>query len=91
MTFRISQLSILSIALIAAGARAQTGSTSNPAAAGMPQWKILHSIQDFGGLKRYAEEDAALPAHRQIGLSSWGIPSPSFGVRGPHFSRASHT
>lgn len=28
----------------------------------MPQWKILRSINDFGGLNRYAAENAALPA-----------------------------
>ena len=27
----------------------------------MPQWKVLRSIDDFGGLKAYAEENAALP------------------------------
>src|SRR5262245_30534355 len=50
------------IAVIAVGARAQTGSTSNPADASMPQWKVLQSIKDFGGLNAYAEENAALPA-----------------------------
>lgn len=61
MTFRLSLCLLFWIALIAAGAQAQTGSPSN-AAASMPQWQILHSIEDFGGLKVYARENAALPA-----------------------------
>ena len=61
MTFRISHFLLFWIALIAVGARAQTGSTSNPAAS-KPQWEILRSIKDFGGLNTYAEENAALPA-----------------------------
>ena len=86
MTFRISQVLSLWIALIAVDARAQTGSTSNPAAASMPQWKILRSIKDFGGLDAYAEENAALPAapaNRVIFLGDsitefWGKKSPFF-------------
>jgi lysophospholipase L1-like esterase len=62
MTFHISHFLFLWIALIPVGARAQTGSTSNSAAASMPQWKILRSIHDFGGLHAYAEKNAALPA-----------------------------
>lgn len=62
MTFRILQSWFFWIALIAVGARAQTGPTSNPAAASLPQWEILRGIQDFGGLDAYAEENAALPA-----------------------------
>lgn len=61
MTSRIRQCSFLWIALIAAGARAQTGSTSNPAAS-LPQWEVLRSLRDFGGLGTYAKENAALPA-----------------------------
>jgi len=33
-----------------------------PAAGGMPQWQVLRSIEDFGGLRVYAAENAALPA-----------------------------
>lgn len=62
MTLRISQFLFFWIALIPVGARAQTGSTSNRAAASMPQSKILQSIKNFGGLNAYAEENAALPA-----------------------------
>ena len=61
MTFRIRLFLFSWIALIAVGARAQTGSTSNPAAT-MPQWEVLRSIVDFAGLKTYAAENAALPA-----------------------------
>jgi lysophospholipase L1-like esterase len=61
MTHRIRQFRFFWIALVAVGASAQTGSISSPAA-GMPQWEILRSIKDFGGLSRYAEENAALPA-----------------------------
>jgi len=86
MTFRIRQLLFFWIAVIAAGARAQTGSTSNPAATSMPQWEILHSIKDFGGLNTYAKENAALPAaqaNRVVFLGDsitelWGKKSPFF-------------
>ena len=86
MTSRIGQLSFFWIALIAVGARAQTGATSHPDAASMPQWKVLRSIHDFGGLSRYAEENAALPvapAKRVIFLGDsitefWGKKSPFF-------------
>lgn len=61
MTFRLTPLLLSWIALVAVGARAQTGATSNPAAS-MPQWEVLRSIKDFGGLNTYAEENAALPA-----------------------------
>ena len=52
----------------------------------MPQWKVLRSIHDFGGLKTYAEENAALPAapaDRVIFLGDsitelWGKKSPFF-------------
>ena len=50
------------IALIAAGARAQTGSTSNSATESLPQRDVLRRLEDFGGLKTYAKENAALPA-----------------------------
>ena len=62
MTFRISLFIFPWIALLAVGARAQNESASNSAAASMPQWEILRSIRDFGGLNAYAEENAALPA-----------------------------
>lgn len=62
MTTRIRQFSFFWIALIAVGAHAQTGSTSNPADEGMSQSQLLHSLEDFGGLNAYAEENAALPA-----------------------------
>lgn len=62
MTLRIGQSLLFSIALIAIGARAQTESTASSAAPSMPQWKVLRSIEDFAGLKVYAEENAALPA-----------------------------
>jgi lysophospholipase L1-like esterase len=86
MTFRISHLSLLWIALIAVGAHAQTGSTSGPAAAGMPQREVLRRIEDFGGLNRYAKENAALPAapsNRVVFLGDsitefWGEKSPFF-------------
>lgn len=61
MTFRFRQFLFFGSALIAAGARAQSGSTSNPAAS-MPQWELLRGIEDFGGLNTYAKENAALPA-----------------------------
>ena len=86
MTFRIRRLVFLWIALFAVGARAQTGSTSNPATASTPQWEILRGIRDFGGLNVYAEENAALPAapaNRVVFLGDsitelWGKKSPFF-------------
>ncbi len=74
------------MALIAVDAHAQTGSTAIPAAANMPQWEVLRSIEDFGGLNAYAEENAALPAapaNRVIFLGDsitelWGKKSPFF-------------
>jgi lysophospholipase L1-like esterase len=52
----------------------------------MPQWEILHSIKDFGGLNAYAGDNAALPAapaNRVIFLGdsiteSWSKKSPFF-------------
>jgi lysophospholipase L1-like esterase len=52
----------------------------------MPQWEILRSIRDFGGLNTYAEENATLPAapaKRVVFLGdsiteSWGKKSPFF-------------
>jgi len=52
----------------------------------MPQWEILHSIKDFGGLNEYAAENAALPAapaNRVVFLGDsitafWGKKSPFF-------------
>ena len=86
MSFRISQFLFFGIALIAVGARAQTGSTSNPVDASTPQWKVLQSIRDFGGLNTYAEANAALPAapaNRVVFLGDsitefWGKKSPFF-------------
>jgi lysophospholipase L1-like esterase len=86
MTFRIRHFLFFWVALIAVGARAQTGSTSNPDAASMPQWKVLQSIKDFGGLNAYAEDNAALPAapaNRVVFLGDsitelWGKKSPFF-------------
>ena len=85
MTLRISHVLFFGIALFAVGARAQTGSTS-PADASMPQWKVLQSIRDFGGLNAYAEANAALPAppaNRVVFLGDsitelWGKASPFF-------------
>jgi len=52
----------------------------------MPQWEILHSIKDFGGLNEYAVANAALPAapaNRVVFLGDsitafWGKKSPFF-------------
>jgi len=86
MTIRKRRLLCIWIALIAAGARGQTGATSAAAAAGMPQWQVLRSIEDFGGLRVYAAENAALPAapaNRVVFLGDsitelWGKTSPFF-------------
>ena len=86
MTIRFSRSVSFWIALIAAGAGAQTGSTSDPAAAGMPQWQVLRSIEDFGGLRVYAAANAALPAapaNRVVFLGDsitqlWGEKAPFF-------------
>jgi lysophospholipase L1-like esterase len=86
MACRISRFLYFWIALIAVGARAQTGSSSSPAAASMPQWQVLRSIEDFGGLNAYAAENAALPAapaNRVVFLGDsitefWGQKSPFF-------------
>lgn len=85
MTFRFRQFLYFWIALIAVGARAQTGSTANPTVS-MPQWQILRSIEDFGGLNAYAADNAALPAapaNRVVFLGDsitelWGKKSPFF-------------
>ena len=86
MACRISRFLYFWIALIAVGARAQTGSSSSPAAASTPQWQVLRSIEDFGGLSAYAAENAALPAapaNRVVFLGDsitefWGQKSPFF-------------
>ena len=86
MNPRMVPLSFVWIALIAAGARAQTGSMANPAAASTPQWQVLRSIRDFGGLGEYASENAGLPAapaNRVVFLGAsitkrWGTKAPSF-------------
>ena len=85
MTLRVSQLLVLGLTLVAVGAHAQGGATSDPTA-GIPQWQILRSIDDFGGLKVYARDNAALPAapaNRVVFLGDsitefWGQKSPFF-------------
>lgn len=62
MKLRIGHFAILGLAFVAVAVRAQTGSTPTPAAESRPQWEVLRSIRDFGGLGVYAEENAALPA-----------------------------
>ena len=94
MTFCMRPLLFFWIALIAVDARAQTGPTSDPSDASMPQWKILQSIKDFGGLTAYAEENAALPAapaNRVVFLGDsitqfWGKKSPFFAGK-PYLNR----
>ena len=61
MTSLVRTFLFVWIALVTVGASAQTGSTANPAE-GTPQWEILRSIRDFGGLETYARQNAALPA-----------------------------
>lgn len=86
MTVRIRPLLFFGIALISVEARAQAGPASSSAAAGMPQWKVLRSIRDFGGLHTYAAANAALPAapaNRVVFLGDsitefWGQKSPFF-------------
>lgn len=86
MNLASRRLLCLGLALIAAEARAQTGSTSDAAAASLPQWEILRRIQDFGGLHEYAQQNAALlaaPANRVVFLGDsitdlWGKSSPFF-------------
>ena len=94
MNFRSSRFLLFGIALVAVGAHAQTGSTSNPAAASLAQRDILRSVEDFGGLKTYAEENAALPAapaNRVIFLGDsitefWGK-KPTFFPGEPYLNR----
>lgn len=86
MNLLISRFLFFWTALIPVGARAQTASTATPDAAGLPQWKVLRSIKDFGGLSTYASENAALPAaaaNRVVFLGDsitefWGKKSPFF-------------
>lgn len=62
MNSRSGRFLFLGLALAAVGAAAaQTGSTSSPAVASLPQRDVLRRIEDFGGLKTYAKENAALP------------------------------
>ena len=85
MPVRIRHVVFLWAALIAVSARAQTGPTPNPDAE-MPQWQVLRSIRDFGGLNAYAKENATLPAapaNRVVFLGDsitefWGKKSPFF-------------
>lgn len=94
MTRRLRHLLAVGMALVAASARAQTGSTSGPAQADVPQWKVLQSLRDFGGLGAYAKENAALPAapaNRVVFLGDsitelWGKKSPFFPGR-PYLNR----
>jgi lysophospholipase L1-like esterase len=89
-----SRFLFLGVAMIAVGAHAQTGSTSKPAAASLPQHEILRSIEDFGGLSTYAAENAALPAapaNRVIFLGDsitefWGK-KPTFFPGEPYLNR----
>lgn len=82
------------VALIAAGARAQTGASSDPAAASLPQWEVLRNIRDFGGLEEYAEANKRLPAapaNRVVFLGDsitefWGK-TPSFFPGEPYLNR----
>jgi lysophospholipase L1-like esterase len=62
MPLRPKHFLLASIILVAVGARAQTGEAQSAANEPMPQWQILRSIEDFGGLKVYAAENAKLPA-----------------------------
>ena len=86
MAMRRSRFLFLWIALISVPARAQTEPSSNPPAPAMPQWEVLRSIRDFGGLHAYAKENAALPAapaNRVVFLGDsitefWGKKSPFF-------------
>lgn len=94
MTIRIRQFSFFWISLVAVGAHAQTGSTSNPADEGMSQPQLLHSLVDFAGLSAYAVENAALPAapvNRVIFFGDsitefWGKKSPFFPSK-PYLNR----
>lgn len=100
MTLRTRASWLISMALIALCARAQTGSTSSPTAESTPQWEILRGIRDFGGLGVYARENAALPAapaNRVVFLGDsitefWGRKSPFFPGE-PYLNRgiAGHT
>jgi len=86
MPSRIRHFLSVWLALIAVGARAEPGSTSTPAEEDLPQWKVLRSLRDFGGLGAYAKENAALPAapaNRVVFLGDsitefWGKKSPFF-------------
>ena len=86
MTLRFSPLPLLLIALVAGGARAQTGPAPGPAAASLPQPEVLRRLEDFGGLRTYAAANAALPAssaNRVVFLGDsitefWGKASPFF-------------
>jgi lysophospholipase L1-like esterase len=86
MSCRVRNILFLWIALIAVSARAQTGTPPNPAAASKPQWEVLRSIEDFGGLNAYRAANAALPAapaNRVVFLGDsitelWGKKSPFF-------------
>jgi len=96
MTSRTPHLLLLWIALVPVGARAQNEPASRPAdaEAGMPQWQVLRSIRDFGGLEAYAAANAKLPAapaNRVVFLGdsiteNWGKQSPFFPGR-PYLNR----
>lgn len=94
MTNPTRQLLTVLMALVAVGTRADTGPTSPPDGDDLPQWKILRSLRDFGGLGAYARENAALPAapaNRVVFLGDsitefWGKRSPFFPGR-PYLNR----
>ncbi|MBX7186701.1 MAG: SGNH/GDSL hydrolase family protein [Vicinamibacteria bacterium] len=95
MNPRNGRFPFLWLGLVAVGtAAAQTGSTSNRAVAGLSQRDILRRIEDFGGLKTYAKENAVLPvapANRVVFLGDsitefWGR-KPAFFPGKPYLNR----
>ncbi len=94
MTARTSRLLLLSLAFITAEARAQAGAPPAAAPQDPPQWQVLRSLRDFGGLHEYAAENARLPAAppgRVVFLGdsiteNWGKATPFFPGR-PYLNR----
>lgn len=94
MAPRTHHLLLLGLSLVPLNARAQAGTAAEPADASMPQWQVLRSIRDFGGLAAYAAENAKLPAappNRVVFLGdsiteNWGKRSPFF-PRQPYLNR----
>jgi lysophospholipase L1-like esterase len=86
MAPRTSLLLLAGLALLPAAARAQAGPTASAAEGAPPQWQVLRSIRDFGGLQEYAAANAKLPAapaNRVVFLGDsiterWGQASPFF-------------